>query len=79
MIDGLRFLIDEINDYSSTLLKELFIFDHFVNKNKNIIKIGFRFIFQSNLKSLNMDDIEKEIVPLIERTTLIDGVTIPGI
>ena len=69
--DGLRLLIDNINDYSSDLLKKLFIFDFYVNKNKNIIKIGFRFVFQSKSKSINVDDIEKEINPLIKKTTSI--------
>lgn len=76
--DGLRLLIDNINDYSSDLLKKLFIFDFYVNKNKNIIKIGFRFVFQSKSKSINVDDIEKEINPLIKKTTSIKGVNIPG-
>lgn len=76
--DGLRLLINTINEYSSDLLKKSFIFDFYENKDKNIIKIGFRFIFQSKSKSINVDDIEKEITPLIERTTLIDGVNIPG-
>ena len=60
-------------------IKELFIFDFYNNKDKNIIKIGFRFIFQSHKKTLKEDDVDKELYKIFTALTKIDGVNIPGL
>jgi phenylalanyl-tRNA synthetase beta subunit len=75
---SLNVLIDEINDFKIEHVKEFFVFDFFINSKQNIIKIGFRFIFQSKSITLNIDHVEKELLPLIEKTLIIDGVSIPG-
>ena len=39
-------------DYKDILIKEIFVFDFYHNENKDEIKIGFRFVFQSNSSTI---------------------------
>ena len=71
-------LQDQVFNFQSKILKEVFIFDFYQNKKSNEIKIGFRFIFQSKTKTLTDSEINKEIDQLIKNTLDIDGVSIPG-
>ena len=41
-------LQDYILNFKNELLKEVFIFDYYINEKTKEIKIGFRFIFQSS-------------------------------
>ena len=59
-------------------LKNVFVFD-FYKKDKNYIKIGFRFIFQSLTKTLTVKEIDKQISLIINETLKIDGIEIPGL
>ena len=43
-------------------LKDSYIFDFYSNNDKNICKIGFRYTFQSNVKTLEEADIEENII-----------------
>ena len=59
------------------------LLDEFINikgKNKktNQIKIGFRLIFNSNHKTLTMDDVDNEIDDIVTICIKIGGVEIPG-
>ena len=74
--DGL--LEDMLLNRKSNNLKSVFVFD-FYKKNKNHIKIGFRFIFQSLEKTLTIDDIDDEFDSIISDTLKLDGVQIPGL
>ena len=49
--------------YGSNILniKDFFIFDFYHNKDKNILKVGFRFIFQSYYKTLKESEVDKEM------------------
>lgn len=76
---ALELLMKEVDAFKSDFLKKSFIFDYFINNKQNEIKIGYRFVFQSKDRSLNIEDIEREIFPLIENTTNISGVSIPGL
>ena len=59
-------------------LKNVFVFD-FYKKDKNYIKIGFRFIFQSLTKTLTVEAIDKQMSLIVNETLKIDGVEIPGL
>ena len=59
-------------------LKSVFVFD-FYKKNKNHIKIGFRFIFQSLMETLTIEAIDNELDSIISDTLKLDGVEIPGL
>ena len=60
-------------------LKDLFIFDFYENKDKNIYKVGFRFIFQSKEKTLEDKEIDAEMSKIFNTLLEVDGVSIPGI
>ena len=52
-------------------LKEVFIFDYYDNKKADLIKIGYRFIFQSNEKTLTDHDVNEIISSLINKSLTI--------
>lgn len=59
-------------------LKDRFIFDFYHNKERNILKVGFRFIFQSLDKTLEEKEIDIEITKVFDALLKKDGVEIPG-
>ena len=71
-------LISCIEAYDDILLRECFIFDFFHNKNNNFFKLGFRFIFQSNEKTLIDVEIDSIIDDIVESSLLIGDINIPG-
>ena len=54
-------------------------FDYFKNTKKSIIKIGYRFTFQSHKKTLTDKEIDIEIGKIIKLIDDIDGIKIPGL
>ena len=60
-------------------LKDLFIFDFYHNKEKNILKIGFRFVFQSTNKTLKEIEIDREMKKLYKIIEQMSHVKIPGL
>ena len=75
-------LIEELEQMllskKSDNLKSVFVFD-FYKKNKNHIKIGFRFVFQSLIETLTIEAIDIELDSIISDTLKLDGVQIPGL
>jgi phenylalanyl-tRNA synthetase beta chain len=67
-----------ILEYNHNLLKEVFIFDYFVIKENEDIKIGFRFVFQSASRTITESDVNKIMENIINRALLIETVTLPG-
>ena len=67
-----------ILNFKSSYLKDSFVFDFYDNKKTNQIKIGFRLIFNSNHKTLTMDDVDNEIDDIVTICIKIGGVEIPG-
>jgi phenylalanyl-tRNA synthetase beta chain len=65
--------------YKSDIVKNIFIFDYFHNKNTQETKIGFRIIFQSIETTLTAEQIELVYNDLINKSLKIDGIAIPGI
>ena len=54
-------------DYKHVLIKEIFIFDFYHNENKDEIKIGFRFVFQSNSSTITETDVNNIMNEIIEK------------
>ena len=65
-------------DYKTELLKEIFIFDFFVNKDGQI-KIGYRFVIQSKNKTLNDIEINEIMNDIISKCMAIGDIEIPGL
>ena len=61
------------------LFRDVFIFDLFENKKLNILKVGYRFKFQSIEKSLTDKEIDKVMDLLIKDALLINGIGIEGL
>ena len=77
--DNVKFAIESVFNVELENNKDLFIFDFYNNKDKNILKIGFRFIFQSKNRTLKENDIDKEMKKVFAMLLKIDGVEIPGL
>ena len=61
------------------LITESFIFDFFQNKKLNLLKLGFRFKFQANDKSLTDEEIDQIMDKLISDSLALDGISIEGL
>lgn len=68
-----------IEESEIKFLKDFFMFDYYEDKKNNKIKIGYRFIFQSNKKTLTDEEINKSVKNLIEPILSINSLTIPGL
>lgn len=69
---------DMLNKVSDEIIKKSFIFDFYKDEKRKIIKLGFRFIFQSNLKTLSDLEINKKVNEILTPILEIKGVSIPG-
>ncbi|MFL2726085.1 MAG: phenylalanine--tRNA ligase subunit beta [Gammaproteobacteria bacterium] len=72
-------VINYLSDLNDTNLKDAFIFDFYENKKLNEIKVGIRFIFQSNFNTLSEDEIQKSVNKLLNPIIDLEGVSIPGL
>lgn len=72
-------VISMLENYESETLKKSFMFDFYENKDSNEIKIGYRFIYQSEVKTLTDSDIDREIKDIINQILIIESVSIPGL
>ena len=85
----LSFSVKDANSYQNlqkfilnikdNLLKEVFIFDFYMNEKKEEIKIGFRFIFQSQNKTVTELEVSNIMAKIIDSATSMDSVEIPGL
>ena len=66
-------------NFHHEILKEIFVFDYFLNKKNDEIKIGFRFIFQSNKETIKDSEVNSVMNNIIEQSIRFDSVTIPGL
>ena len=71
-------VINYFENISDDIVKDVFAFDFYKNINENSIKIGYRIIFQSHLKTLSDADINQKVKEIIDPILKIDGVSIPG-
>ena len=74
-----KILEDAMLNFENSLLKDVFVFDYFKNENKNEIKIGFRFIFQSNVSTLTDEEVDDVMDKVIKSALKHDNITIPGL
>jgi len=72
-------LQDLLLNYKSDIVKNVYIFDYFINEKKEEIKIGFRFTFQSKKTTLNSAEIEFVYNDIVKKSLSINGVLIPGL
>ena len=72
-------LLKDLESFEEDILIERFIFDFYEDAKKNIIKIGYRFIFQSKEKTLTDLEVDKVINAIVKSSLAIDGIEIPGI
>ena len=72
-------LQEYILNLKDDLLKEIFIFDYFLNEKNHEIKIGFRLVFQSKKSTIKEKEVNYVIDKIINHTKSINGVTIPGL
>lgn len=78
LIDDLNKKIEKVCSESS-ILNELFVFDFFENKKMNILKVGYRFKFQSDKKSLTDKEVDKVMDKIIKISMSTDGIKIEGL
>ena len=76
---GLNKLEKFILSYKDKLLKDIFIFDFYLNKEKQEIKIGFRFVFQSNAATITDSQVNEIVGKIIDNALKIKSVSIPGL
>ena len=72
-------VINHLSNLNDLNLKDAFIFDFYVNKKINEIKVGIRLIFQSNFYTLSEEEIQNSINKLLKPIIDIKGVSIPGL
>lgn len=72
-------VISCIDDFQDENLKDSFIFDFFLNEKLKEVKVGVRLVFQSPIKTLSDEDIQKSTKDILKPITNIDGVFIPGL
>ena len=68
-----------ILQYEHNYLKKVFIFDFYYNSDNNKIKIGFRFTFQANSKTLMDEEVNNIINDIVKISKEIEGVSVPGL
>ncbi len=71
-------VFDQLEVTRNPNLKKSFIFDHYFNKDSGVLKIGCRFVFQSNQKTLSDQDISESMQNILKPFLDIDGVSVPG-
>ena len=77
--DGYQELQKILLNYDNDLIKEVFIFDFYVDTKKNVIKIGFRFIFESKESTITDIQVNNIVNDIVTKSLLIQSVTIPGL
>ena len=71
-------VIKILENTSDLIIKNSFIFDFYKNEKTETVKLGYRFIFQSDSKTLSDEEINKKVNKIIAPIIELDGVSIPG-
>ena len=72
-------VIKILENTSDLIIKNSFMFDFYKNQTNQTVKLGYRFIFQSNFKTLSDDEINNKVEEIIAPIIKLDGVSIPGL
>jgi phenylalanyl-tRNA synthetase beta subunit len=75
----LKLIESYILNFKDKILKKVFVFDYYNNIKEEEIKIGFRFIFQSQNKNITDKEVDLVIKKIIDKTLNYDGISIPGL
>ena len=67
-----------ILNYKNPILKDCYVFDYYKNDKSNVIKVGYRFMFQSLTKTITDEEIDNLIGDIIKQCLKIDSVSLPG-
>ncbi len=78
-IDKLADLKNIVFGYNSEILKDTFIFDFYHDAKNNLVKIGFRFTFQSIKNTITDKDVDDVMNDIIKKSLEIGDVEIPGL
>ena len=70
--------LDMLNNISDEIIKDSFLFDYYKDDERKIIKLGYRFVFQSHSKTLSDAEINKKVNEILSPILQIDSVSIPG-
>jgi phenylalanyl-tRNA synthetase beta subunit len=65
-------------NFKDNLLKEVFIFDHYINEEKNEIKMGFRFVFQSQECTITDKEVDNIMDNIVNTALEYASVSLPG-
>jgi phenylalanyl-tRNA synthetase beta subunit len=71
-------VIAMLNSFSDEIIKDSFIFDFYKNDKTKIVKLGYRCIFQSNIKTLSDKEVNNKVQEILNPILKIEGVSIPG-
>ena len=77
-VQAVNEILDMLNNISDEIIKDSFLFDFYKDDKRKITKLGYRFIFQSYLKTLSDSEINKKVNEILSSILEIDGVSIPG-
>ena len=78
LLDQVDILIAMLEEVSDEIIKDAFIFDFYKNQKTKVVKLGYRFIFQSNFKTLSDTEINNKVKEILDPILKLDGVSIPG-
>ena len=67
-----------ILNYKNKLLKDSYVFDYYKNDQTQVIKVGYRFVFQSISKTITDEETNNLIDDIIQKCLKIDSVSLPG-
>ena len=77
-LDEVHTVISMLEGITDDIIKDSFIFDFYKNDKKQIVKLGYRCIFQSHFKTLSDLEINKKVQEILSPILSLDGVSIPG-
>lgn len=76
--DKIKIVNGLVQEFKNKILREQFIFDFYNDNKKGVTKIGYRFIFQSNEKTLTLEEVD-EVMKIIIETIISDKeIEVPG-
>ena len=75
----LKKLEEYILNFKDDILKEVFIFDFYHNEKDDEVKIGFRFVFQSDNSTITETEVKQVMDTIIEYTLNAYDVSLPGL
>ncbi len=72
-------VISYIDNFHEENLKNFYIFDFYLNEKLAEVKVGIRLIFQSSIKTLSEEDIQKSVDNILKPIIKLEGVFVPGL